>query len=76
MNQLSSVCSIIIAIHCMIVIANEHSNLFSAQSCDRSRRIFTAAQGEFKDGPTGFNYTQVSPNPNVHCYDFLLIELV
>lgn len=31
-----------------------------AQPCDRTRRVFTDAYGEISDGPTGFNYTQVS----------------
>lgn len=32
------------------------------QPCNRSRRVFTDAQGEISDGPTGSNYTQVSCN--------------
>jgi len=31
----------------------------SFEPCDRTRRIFTSSYGEFSDGPTGFNYTQV-----------------
>lgn len=63
----NSVCSIIIAIHCLNVIvianANEHLNILNTvqlQPCDRSRRIFTEPHGEFSDGPAGYNYTQVS----------------
>lgn len=35
-------------------------NSSQQQPCDRSRRVFTDIQGEISDGPTGFNYTQVS----------------
>lgn len=71
-NWRHSICSIIIAIQCINVIvfasANEHLNILNtaqSQPCDRSRRIFTEPHGEFSDGPTGYNYTQVRSYSNI-----------
>lgn len=69
-NWRHSICSIIIAIHCLNVIVtavpNENFIALNAaqqsQPCDRTRRIFTESHGEFSDGPPGYNYTQVSLN--------------
>lgn len=47
----------------VIAFANEHLNILNesqSQPCDRTRRIFTESEGEFSDGPAGFNYTQVN----------------
>lgn len=64
-SRVYSICSIIIAFHCIDVMAfaNEHLNILNAsqsQPCDRTRRIFTESHGEFNDGPAGYNYTQVN----------------
>lgn len=47
----------------IVAIANDSFSILNSsqqQPCDRSRRVFTDVQGEISDGPTGFNYTQVS----------------
>lgn len=47
----------------IVAIANDSFSILNSsqqQPCDRSRRVFTDLQGEISDGPTGFNYTQVS----------------
>lgn len=70
-SWIRSVCSIIIAIHCLnvivVAIASDSFNLNTSQQqqqqqlpCDRTRRVFTEPQGEISDGPAGYNYTQVS----------------
>lgn len=60
--RMKSFCSVIILIHCFNVlvlsIASEQST--TIQPCDRTRRVFTDAQGEISNGPFGSNYTQVS----------------
>lgn len=71
-SWIRSVCSIIIAIHCLnvivVAIASDSFNVNASQQqqqqipCDRTRRVFTELQGEISDGPAGYNYTQVSVN--------------
>lgn len=46
------------------------------QACDRTRRVFTEMQGEFSDGPVGYNYTQVNVRFSDTLIEVILYSLI